>query len=214
MTKTLYDSPFLVKEKDIEEEMSQIDDITDSAENESFALVSAIDADSCRIQSSPTLIGTCLDIEHPSLSNRFLIQWRDVSGKQHEAWLPCLKDIKPARHDRVLLQQPDNWFEPIISGVLDGLSGPKEPEPKPGPALTLEKHKALHVLDSDDKPILQIEQGEKGPILRLLDDDLNIEVKGRLRFSARDIELAARKGGVKIQATDDVVVKGEIIYLN
>ena len=213
MTKILYESPYLVGEEGCEDE-TRPKDSADPYESRSSCFLSSVDKNSGKTPSSSTLIGTCMDIDHPSLKNRFFVRWMDASGKSREAWLPCLKDLKPARHDRVLLQQPDNWFEPIISGVLDGLSGPKDYEAKPGPALTLEKHKALHVLDSDDKPILQIEQGEKGPILRLLDDDLNIEVKGRLRFSARDIELAARKGGVKIQATDDVVVKGEIIYLN
>ena len=160
------------------------------------------------------LIGTCLDTTHPTLHGRCLVFWIDATGLHHQEWLPCLQDIKPKQYDRVLLQQPANWFEPVICGILDGLKGPVDHEPVPGPSLRLDRNKALHIQDSEDNPILQIEQGEAGPTLRLLNDDVNIEIKGRLRLAARDIQLAARRGEINLQAKDDVRVQGEMIHLN
>lgn len=177
-------------------------------------LVSAIAAEYDKTRAPSTLIGMCMDNHHPSLSGRCLIRWTDASKKPQEKWLPCIRDVKPQRHDRVLLQQPGNWFEPLVCGILDGLAGPEDHTPKTGPAIRLEKNKAIHVVDSGDNPVLQIEQGEHGPVLRLLNDDLNIEVKGRLRFSAKDIQMAARRGEIRIKAKDDVHVKGEMIHLN
>lgn len=160
------------------------------------------------------IIGICIDTHHAVLKGRCLIRWEDLSGNPHQKWLPCIQGLAPQKHDRVIVQQPGNWFEPLICGIVDGISPPEEHEPRPGPSVTLAKHESFHLLDSQGAPLLQIDQGEQGPVLRLLNDDLDIDVKGRLRFSARDIQLTARSGGVKVRAADDVEIKGEIIYLN
>ena len=55
---------------------------------------------------------------------------------------------------------------------------------------------------------------DEGPVIRLLATDVDIELSGRLRISARSLELAAREGPVTVSATDDVIVRGETIKLN
>ena len=211
--------PFFDRTVRIEEDSDGIDKCPENnakglGDVDAQPLVSAIADEYGKTRAPSTLIGMCLDNHHPSLSGRCLIRWTDASKMSQEKWLPCIRDIKPQRYDRVLLLQPGNWFEPLICGILDGLAGPADHTPKPGPAIQLEKHKALHVVDSNDTPLLQIEQGEQGPVLRLLNDDLNIEVKGRLRISAKDIQLAASRGEIRMNAKDDVHVQGEMIHLN
>jgi hypothetical protein len=51
-------------------------------------------------------------------------------------------------------------------------------------------------------------------VVRLLTPDAQIELAGSLSISAREIEFRAREGELKLQARDDVTVRGELIHLN
>lgn len=163
--------------------------------------------------SSGALVGVCIGDDHPTLSGRCLVHWRDSEGG-HEKWLPCLSGVKPEVHDHLLVLQADNAGEPIVVGVVDGLREKEERGPVPGPAVQLKAEEALHVLGADGTPLLEVRQGEKGPVLRLLSEDLELEVAGELRVKAKSIAMAAQRGEVKIEAAADVVVKGEVIQLN
>lgn len=159
------------------------------------------------------LVGECVDDRHPTLSGRGKVKWTDQTGRQREHWLPTLITVTVRVADRVLLQQPGNWDEPIIVGVLDGFS--KRPAPEPGgPRLELPKDEAIHVVTRDGKPLLRIREGKAGPEVRILDESLELALPGKLRMSAAQIELAATAGNVKIDASGDVDVTGEVINLN
>jgi hypothetical protein len=205
-----------VEEKDSERKPEPQTAKRDAGSAGEYPLVAAISSSHEEAASASILVGLCLDIHHPTLAARCLVRWSDAAGHTQEKWLPRLREIVPEKHDRVLLQQPANWFEPLVCGILDGLSAAsaQEAEGKAGPTVNLASNEALHVLDAEGNPLLQIEKGKTGPVLRLLSEDLDIEVKGRLRIAARDLHFVANAGGVSIEAADDVEVKGEIIYLN
>ncbi len=113
-----------------------------------------------------------------------------------------------------MIQQPDNWPEPIVMGVVDGFVRRAEPGRHGGPGVTLERDEALRVRTRDGQPLLEIILDDSGPVVRLLQDDISLDIPGGLRVSARSIELAAREGGVNVTASDDVVMKGETVRLN
>jgi hypothetical protein len=50
--------------------------------------------------------------------------------------------------------------------------------------------------------------------VRLLEPHVALELDGALAVSAAAIELRARAGEVRVEASDDVVVRGETIELN
>jgi hypothetical protein len=160
------------------------------------------------------LIGECVDPRHPTLQGRVRVAWKDARGNSEERWLPTLGGVLVRRCDRVLIVQPANFDEPVVAGVLDGFSERPEPEALRGPVLAVERDEALHVTTSDGEALLEIRQGESGPVVKIVKETLELELPGRLRLAADSIELQARRGAVKVSATDDVIVQGEVIKLN
>ena len=128
--------------------------------------------------------------------------------------MPCLQSLVVRTGDRVLLTRPANHPEPLVTGVLDSLRRPQPAPLRHGPAVGLRADEAVVVTGERGAPLLEVFEGERGPVVRLLSDDLDLELPGRLRLAAADIQLEARRGSVKVQASDDVVVKGEMIQLN
>jgi hypothetical protein len=115
--------------------------------------------------------------------------------------------------DRVLVSGIEGSAEPVVTGVLDGHA--ERPRPTlHGPALELRDDEALTVVGHRGRPLLQIRQGERGPIVRLLQADVGIEVDGALSLEASAIRMRATRGDFDIEARDDVVVRGELIHLN
>ena len=82
------------------------------------------------------------------------------------------------------------------------------------PGGRLEPDETILISARDGSPLLAIEHGENGPALRLMGADLDLDIGGDLRLSARQIELRAREGEARIEASHDVVVEGEAIHLN
>ncbi len=160
------------------------------------------------------LLGECIEEVHPVLQGRIKVGWVDTMGRQQEAWLPSLRSLVVRRGDRVLLTQPANWPEAMVTGVMDGLHQPEPPPRRPGPELRLRTDRGMRITGEGGADLMEIYEGERGPVLRLLSDDLDLEVPGQLRLRAADITLEARRGGVEIKASDDVVVRGEMIELN
>lgn len=160
------------------------------------------------------LVGECLDARHPTLRGRGRIRWTDAGGDVREKWLPALSGVVLRAGDRVVLAQPANFDEPIVMGVLDGFTPRPEPEAPRGPRVSLERDEVLRVETADGRALLEIRPEEGGPVLRLASEGLDLDLPGTLRLCAEAIELKARQGSVKVTASDDVVVKGEIIELN
>ena len=161
-----------------------------------------------------TLVGECLEMEHPVLHQRVKIAWVSPDGEPSQAWLAPLRNMVIRAGDRVLLTLPANWPEPLVTGVLDGLHQPARPPLRQGPSVRLRADEGLRVTSEDGHDLLEIRQADTGPVLRLLGEDMDLEFPGRLRLCASEIALEARRGDVRIDASDDVKVRGEVIELN
>ena len=158
------------------------------------------------------LIGMCVAAEHDTLLGRCRVEW-SAHGADHAAWVPLLQGVVVRPGDRVLLQQPQNWPEPIVTGILDGLLDRPAPA-RPAATIHLQPDEAVIIAGADGRPLLEVRQGVTGPDVRLLQDGLELDINGPLRISADSVELSAERGGVQISASDDVAVTGEIIRLN
>lgn len=162
-----------------------------------------------------TSVGVCVTGEHPTLSGRALVRWRDAEQVRHEAWLPQMKGLVLRRGDRVLLTMPVNHDEPVVMGVLDGL-GRRSPAPAAddGPLVRLAPNEALRIAGPDGTPLLEVIATEAGPEVRLLVAPAGIRMPGTLRLSADEIELEAKQGEIRVSAAGDVKVTGEVVRLN
>lgn len=90
----------------------------------------------------------------------------------------------------------------------------REVERRAGPSLALAVDEVFTLVAENGKPLLEIVGNASGPVVRLLCGDTQLELPGKLRIAAADIELTARRGSVRIEADDDVVVQGEMVRLN
>ena len=160
-----------------------------------------------------SFVGECIDERHPTISGRILVQWATAGGEVCKKWLACLQTTTVRTSDRVLLLSPENWVEPVVIGVLGGFQVRPQPD-RDGPSIALKPDEAVNVTTDDGDKILQIHQEESGPVVRLLSSDVDIDLPGKLRIRADDIEIKARKGAVDIEASDDVRIKGERVKMN
>jgi hypothetical protein len=161
-----------------------------------------------------SFVGECLDTRHPTLAGRVLIRWADARGAVRERWLPTLHGLAIQQTDRVLAQQPSNWSEPIVTGVIDGYAQRPDVPRASVATIALKSDEAILVTTTEGAPLLELRGTDQGPVARLLTMDADIEAPGQLRLSAKGIELNATEGSVTINASDDVTVKGESIRLN
>lgn len=159
------------------------------------------------------LVAVCIDDRHPSLLGRVRVRWSTREGGG-DAWVPKLQSIVVRTGDQVLLSQPLNGPEPIVVGVIDGFVRRAPAPERVAAKLALEQDEVLQVEDARGRPLLEVRSGEGGPAVRLLRDNLALEVEGKLAFRAAAIRLEAREGTVEIEAADDVCVKGEVVHLN
>lgn len=162
------------------------------------------------------LIGEVTDTHHPDAMGRIRVKWPTPRGDECERWLECVVGVKPTIGDRVVLQAPANWPEYLICGLLDRVrrDEPIRAPAEPAVALSLERDKCVQVEDAAGRPLLRVRTSPDGPVLTLLDTDVNIEVAGKLRLSAQTLELAAGRGGVDIRTEADTVVRSRYIRLN
>jgi len=161
-----------------------------------------------------TIVAECIDATHPTLAGRVLVRWSSPSEDVASAWIPTLHGLSVRAGDRVLLTQPVNAPEPIVLGVVDGFAARPEPARSTAARVEIQRDEAVRVTSTDGTPLVELFQGEGGPVVRLLAPDVSIDLPGKLRLSARSVELVAREGELKITARDDVLVEGETINLN
>ena len=182
-------------------------------------LAGFVSSDRERAQAVPArrvelFVGECVDDRHPSITGRVLISWQDAQSNAIEKWLPALQGLSVRKLDRVLLQQPVNWPEPIVFGVVDGCADRPEPDFESKHAIELKPDEVVRIDSHNGSPLVEICQVDDQAVVRLLSDDVNLDLNGKLKISAQSIDLAAKKGQVSISAEGDVVIKGEIIELN
>ncbi len=166
------------------------------------------------IPTTGMVVGECIDARHPTLLGRVLCRIVATDGTTTERWVPTLMSLPVREGDRVLLVRPHNHAEPIVVGVLDGFSPRPEAARTPGATRALKADETIRFETERGEPLVEIAPGGSGPVVRLLSVDLEVETPGAVRLRAGSIELHAREGQVRVEASDDVVVQGEAIHLN
>jgi len=160
-----------------------------------------------------SFVGECEKSRHPTLNGRIFVSWEEGQDCKR-AWLPTLHALSVRKCDRVLLQRPTNWPEPIVVGVIDGFAARPEVQPSVAATLEVQRDESVRIHSVDGTGLIEIRVAESGPVVRILSRDVDIEFSGALNITADQIALRAQRGPVHIDATDDVVVRGETIQLN
>jgi hypothetical protein len=159
-------------------------------------------------------VAECTDAHHPTLQGRVRIRWDEAGNASAELWVPTLHGQAIRKGDRLLVQTPHGGGEPIVVGVIDGFLPRPEPERTVAARIEVKQDEVLQVCSQEGLPLVEIVRDEKGPVVRLLQSDTRVDIKGKLSITADELELKAVKGQVSIQASDDVNVVGEAIHLN
>jgi hypothetical protein len=116
--------------------------------------------------------------------------------------------------DRVLVLKLPDQPDAIAVGVVDGFSHRPEIPKRIAQILEIKRDEAVQVNAENGQPLLQIVRNQEGPVIRLLQADTQVELPGKLCITAGAIEMRARAGAVRIDASDDVEIVGEAIHLN
>jgi len=160
------------------------------------------------------LVGECVNDRHPVLLGRYLVRYPIPEGGEAEKWLAGLHGSAIRTGDRVLLVQPGNWPEPIISGVVDGFAHRPEVPTSDAAKFSLKPDEIVRVESERGIGLVEVRQGATGPVMRFLNEDVQLELPGKLGITAKSIDLRSTLGGVDITATDDVTIRGEVVKLN
>ncbi|MCB9681139.1 MAG: hypothetical protein H6733_06665 [Alphaproteobacteria bacterium] len=153
-------------------------------------------------------VAEVLDACHPTLLGRVQVRRGSVV-----AWVPTLQDLPVRAGDRVLVLQPEAG-EAVVVGVVDGFRRRPEPVARAGVQVSVLADEVVEVAAHDGTPLVQVRRGPEGPVVRLCTSAVALEVPGTLDLSAEALTLRARSGPLRVEATDDVVVRGEVIRLN
>jgi hypothetical protein len=159
------------------------------------------------------LVGVCTDDRHPALVGRVRVR-HQTGDEEREQWVPVLRGVAVRVGDQLLLNQPRNGGELIVVGVVDAFARRDAVPQQAAARLELKPDEVLRVEDARGRTLLELRADETGPVVRLLQQGLAIEVDGKLSFRADAIQLQARQGAVEINASDEVCVKGKVIHLN
>ncbi|MCP3720292.1 hypothetical protein [Paraburkholderia sp. CNPSo 3281] len=155
------------------------------------------------------------DTHHPDSPGRVRVRWHSALGEALECWLQCLSGQRPRRGDRVLLEQPSNWPEPLVTGILaPAAAGGEAPDTHASQTVKLAPDECVQIDDAHGKPLVQILASSAGPVVRLMSPNVNFEAAGKLSLRAQALELEAGRGGVDIRTEADTVVRSRYIRLN
>jgi hypothetical protein len=171
------------------------------------------DAPASASTAGSSFVVECTNAEHPTLTGRVEVRW-GAGDCQHARWLPALRGLAIRTGDRLLVATPANWDEPIVVGVIDGFARRPAPSREHKATLDLLPDESVCIRSASGAPLLELATGERGAEIRLLEPDLALEIDGHLAIGAKQITLRAREGEARIEACDDVVVRGENIHLN
>jgi len=159
------------------------------------------------------VMGECIDDRHPTLMGRVLVRWTAPTGTM-ERWLPTLQALPIRVTDRVLMLRPEGSPEFVVTGVIDGFAHREPPQRTPAGTLEMKRDEVVQLVGVDGKPLLEVHDSGEGPVLTLMRDDVELAVPGRLRLTGERVEVNATQGDVDIHASDDVLVRGEMVKLN
>jgi len=160
------------------------------------------------------VVATCTQQRHPTLTGRIRARCEDAHGRVVESWIATLSGLSVRVSDRVLVLKLPGELDPIAVGVVDGFSRRPETPKLIAQVIEMKRDETLQVHAENGQPLLQITRNEQGPMIRLLQADTQVELPGKLCIAAGAIELRARAGTVRIDASDDVKIVGEAIHLN
>jgi len=138
--------------------------------------------------------------------------------------LRALEGLRIEPGDKVLITSPVNGKEAVIIGVTERSKKVQPDSPtvvRAEPSLsgkqeivTASRSGSIRIVSEDGRPLVDICDGETGPVIRLCGDDAQIDIPGHLKIAAGKLDLTSRRGDVRIRADEDVVVEGDIIRLN
>ncbi len=165
---------------------------------------------------SVALLGTCMQPQDAAHPGRCRVRYQDANGAWVEQWTPYLAGLFLQAGDEVLLSLPLGAAMPVVVGQLAG--------EKPGLSLPLPGGRKL-VFDAKDgdvvrleladgQIVLEIDLGQDVPTVRLPQKDLTLDLEGRLKITARSIDLISRLGNINVKANDDFKVVAERVWLN
>jgi hypothetical protein len=131
-----------------------------------------------------------------------------------EAWMATLQGLPVRRRDRVLITRPENSAAFVVTGVVDGFARRPELAKREATRLELRADEAVRIVGADGRELLEISAGPNGPRLTVLHDDLEVRAPGTIAFRGKTVVLEAEQGQVQVKATDDVILRGEVVRLN
>ena len=162
------------------------------------------------------LLGSCLQPQDAAHPGRCRVRYQDANGTWVEQWTPYLTGLFLQAGDEVLLTLPLGASMPVVVGQLageeQGLSLPLPGgrklvfDAKDGDVVRLEM--------ADGQIVLEIDLGQEVPTVRLPQKDLTLDIEGRLKITARSIDLISRLGNINVKANDDFKVIAERVWLN
>ena len=159
-------------------------------------------------------IAECIDANHPTLRGRVKIRLAGPGVPAPALWVPTLQGLAIRSGDRLLLQTPYGGSEPVVIGVIDGFLPRPEPDRTVAARIEVKPDEVVQVCSQEGQPLVEILHDAKGPMVRVLQSDTRLDVKGKLSITAAELELRAVKGEVRIQAAQDVNLIGEVVKLN
>lgn len=162
-----------------------------------------------------SLLATCVDGRHPTVRGRVKLRIdSSEAAAAQELWAPTLMHLPVREGDRVVLCHLDNYSEPVVMGVIDGFASRPAPVAHERAHIELAKDERICVRGADGRELLELFEGPEGPVVKLQTRDLCVEVPGKLRWKAEAIALEATQGQVTVDASENVVVRGEVVELN
>ncbi len=197
--------PTLTTEAEAEAETNTLDALLD--EHQPRRDVPMISGPAC-------LMGRVLDDRHPTLHARVQVRWQTAQGHTRERWLLTLQGLAVRTEDRVLMLCPEGSDEPVVTGVLDGFTRRPTPERNAAAQVELRRDEKVRIVGAKGEALLEIHEGESGPVVTILHDDLELAVPGQLRLRGKQVQLEATEGSVEVDASDEVTLRGEMIKLN
>lgn len=126
-------------------------------------------------------------------------------------------DVQPPRGSaprRSAIHPSTNPNPPRVADLQHGaapMTSAAQPEPPlvPHATLGLKSGESIRIEGDSGQALMELYEGDRGPIVRLLSPDLEIEIAGALRISAATIALRAQQGPLHLDATTEVVLGGE-----
>jgi len=157
-------------------------------------------------------IAECVADEHPVFTGRARCRFQREGAE--ESWLPCLFGVRPRPGDRVLVMRPSGEPHGLVVGVVDGFRRRVEADPRAAHVRRIGADEVIRIEREDGAPMIELRASDKGATVRLLSKDVSLAAEGSLEIAAESVSIAARAGGVRVKAADDVEIAGEHIHLN